>query len=49
MSVMATRVPARRTRPGQYQCARCGLDGTYHSKRPRPVYCRDCRELRGAM
>jgi len=46
-TIYATRVPARRPRPGEYQCLRCGLTGTFNSKRPRPVYCRDCRELRG--
>ena len=46
-TIYATRVPARRARSGEYMCARCGWLGTYNSKRPRPVYCRDCRELRG--
>jgi len=45
-TIYATRVPARRARSDQFTCARCGL-GTFNSKRPRPVYRRDCRELRG--
>jgi hypothetical protein len=46
-TIYATLVPARRTRSGEFTCARCGWLGTYNSKRGRPVYCRDCRELRG--
>jgi len=41
-TIYATHVPARRTRPGVFTCARCGIGGVYNSKRPRPVYCHDC-------
>jgi len=44
-TIYATRVPARRARSGVFTCARCGWQGVYNSKRPRPTYCHDCRGL----
>lgn len=44
-SVMAHHVLGIRKHSGVFTCSRCGIHGTYNSKRPRPVLCRDCREI----
>ena len=44
-TIYATHVPARRPRPGVFYCQRCGREGVYNSKRPRPTFCADCRGL----
>jgi len=40
-----TRTPIRELPPGTYQCQRCGREATFHSRRPKPAMCRDCREV----
>ena len=44
-ALQAVRVPAAEPAPDQYTCLRCGIVKTTKPDRPRPLLCRDCKDV----